>query len=168
MVMLLSSIRLLFLDFLDNVFLSLENHQISERLLVLSNMNFLLGLISVLLMPIAFSTHPAVYRTPSSKRPSPTSSLRRRRWSSKSSTRLAPVSYLAWTSSPMAASSFPPTVVASFSPLPTFPPNLDDSCNLNTNHVLLQFRGGFSFWDERLSLISCDGFVGLILLHYYT
>ena len=138
---------------------------ILERLLVLSSMNYLLGLISVLLMPIAFSTHPAVYRTPSSKRPSPTSSLRRRRWSSKSSTRLAPVSYLAWTSSPMVASSFPPSVV-SFSHLSTLPPNLDDTCNPNTNHVLVQFRGGFSFWD--VSLIIYRWFCGsdsLALLH---
>ena len=41
----------------------------------MSNLNYLLGLISVLLMPTAFSTHPAAYKTSPPQRGCPQRAL---------------------------------------------------------------------------------------------
>ena len=71
-----------------------------------------------------------------------------------------------WTSSLTAA--FCPPSVVSFSHLPPLRPNLDDTCNLNTNHVFVQFSGEFNCLDEHVRFVSCRCLCGsgsLALLH---
>ena len=167
MVLLLSRMWFLFLFSLDSVFLS-YNH-ILVRLLVLSNLNYLLGLISMPLMPTTFSTHPAAYKTSSLMQPFPTRSLWRKRCRSKSSTPLAPASY---PTLPGRAHSW--LRLPSLLPWWAYPLSPHYPQIWMTLAIWIQIMFCFSLEVDSIAEMNmwawlvADGFVGLILLHYYT